>query len=198
MSSRDPRGNPEKQDRLEGSSLEPSIETKQLVKTLGRRFIHSVFGPRMDPSHPLEARGARRVLLLIPALFQFLVAWTFMELSLESHLARLVAYSVALLIITGGVGLLSRRRRLFWLGLLGAMLGFLLPLIMGALSTPVDKDHSYLPGIGTYDAEGVGIILALRLIFEIPFWLLYGAVVLIFWARTLWVRRQRMTTANPQ
>jgi hypothetical protein len=151
-----------------------------------------LLGPRIEPEHVLDARGARRWFLLIPALIQLLVALMLIYASFENSTTRRIDYSLALILIMGGIGLLSRRRRLFWVGLLCATFGFLLPIIIQAVATPVDKDYFDLPGIGLYDAEGVGTLMFFRLM-EFPFWLFYGGTIAV-----LWVRRHRMTTISQQ
>jgi len=56
-------------------------------------------------------------------------------------------------------------------------------VLLNAVATPIDKDFSNLPGLGLYDAEGIGFLMLLRVIFETPFWLLYGLIIGVRWVR---------------
>lgn len=143
----------------------------------------NVSGPRIDRDHSLDAGGARRLLLVIPALVQLGVGGLLILEARKSLGAPAINYTLAFLHLVGAVGILSRRTRLFYLGLASSALGLALPALINALATPVDKDYSILPGVGLYDAEGTGFLMLLRVIFETPFWLLYGVTVAVRWAR---------------
>ncbi len=123
------------------------------------------------------------MLLLGPALMQIVVAYLLsQELRDRASEAR-VLVPVILLALGGAGGLVagifSRSRRLFRLGLLCSLLGFAFQATINAASTPVDKGTSTIPGLGDFDAEGLGLLTLMRMLVELPFWMLYALIAII-------------------
>ncbi len=81
----------------------------------------------------------------------------------------------------GGIvaGVFGRSRRVLHVGILCAVLGFVLPIAINAAAAPVDKDTSTIPGLGDFDAEGLGLLTLIRGLVELPFWTLYALIAIV-------------------
>ncbi len=121
-----------------------------------------------------------RAVLLGPAIIQLVVAYSLYRELREGVAAPAILVPVALLHVAGAAGILGgvlgRSRTGFFLGLACVILGFALPIAMNAVAAPVDKDTSSIQGLGTFDAEVLGTLMFLGMLFEAPFWLLYAAI----------------------
>lgn len=135
-------------------------------------------GPRTG-----EGRWTPRVLLIGPALMQLVVAYVLSQ-DLQQHLRAAPLLAPLILLALGGAGGIAAgvfgwSRRLFHLGILCALLGFAVPAAIHAFSAPVDQNTSAVPGLGDYDAEGLGTLMFYRMLVELPFWGLYGVIATI-------------------
>ena len=133
--------------------------------------------------HPRGSLWTPRVLLLVPALMQLVVAYLLSQQLLDRVNAAAVLVPVILLALGGAgglvVGILRNSGRAFHLGVLCSLLGFAVPAVIQGASTPIDKDTSVVPGLGTFDAEGLGTLMLIRVLLELPFWALYGLFAIV-------------------
>jgi len=124
-----------------------------------------------------------RLLLLGPALMQLVVAYVLSQ-ELRSRASEAGVLVPVILLALGGAGgivagIFGRSRRVLHLGVLCAVLGFVLPIAINAAAAPVDKDTSTIPGLGDFDAEGLGLLTLVRVLVELPFWMLYALIVIV-------------------
>ena len=133
-------------------------------------------------ARPGGNRWTPRVLLLGPAMIQLVVAYVLYQDLRGGARVTPVLVSVMLLALGGAGGIVAgvfgRSRRLLQLGILSALLGFVLPAAIQAAAAPVDNSTSVVPFLGEFDAEGLGILLSPRMLVELPFWGLYAVVVI--------------------
>jgi hypothetical protein len=124
-----------------------------------------------------------RVLLLGPAALQVLVAYLLFQ-EMRGRPSEVGVLAPVILVALGGAGglgagMLSRSGRVFRLGILCSLLGFALTVLIQATSTPVDKDTSAGLGFGTFDAAGLGTLMFIRVLVELPFWVLYALIAIV-------------------
>ncbi len=135
---------------------------------------------------PVQSGGSRwtpRALLLGPALMQIVVAYLLSQ-ELRGRASEAGVVVPVILLALGGAGgivagTFGRSRGLFHLGLLCSLLGFVFPATINAASTPVDKHISTIPGLGDFDAEGLGLLTLIRVLVELPFWTLYALITIV-------------------
>lgn len=122
-----------------------------------------------------------RSLLLGPVIVQLTVAFSLYRDLRAGTGGPAILAPLAFLHLAGAIGILagvlSRLRSVFFLGLACTALGVAVPITMSLVAVPITKDTSSIPGLGSFDAEGLGTLMFLRLLFELPFWVLYGAIV---------------------
>ncbi len=136
---------------------------------------------------PAGAWWRWRPLLLGPAIVQLAVAYGLYRDLRDGVGAPAILAPLAFLHLAGTVGILggvlTRLRSVFFLGLVCTALGAALPIAMSAVAVPINKDTSSIPGLGSFDAEGLGTLMFLRMLFELPFWVLYAAIAAFGYVR---------------
>lgn len=129
---------------------------------------------------PAGAWWTWRAVLLGPAFIQLIVARSLYTDLWGGSSSPAILVPLTVLHVAGPAGILGgvlgRSRHSLFLGLACTALGFALPIVMNAVAAPVDKDTALIPGLGRYDAEGLGAVMFLRLLIEAPFWLVYAAM----------------------
>lgn len=122
-----------------------------------------------------------RVLLLGPAMVQAIVAYVIYQ-DLRGG-ARLTPVLVSVMLLAlggaGGIaaGVFGRSRRLLQFGILSALFGIALPAAILAAAAPIDNTTSTVPFLGEFNAEGLGVLVLLRIL-ELPFWGLHAVIVI--------------------
>lgn len=139
-------------------------------------------------AQPSESCWTPRILLLGPALMQIVVAYVLSQDLRGGVNAPAVLVPLILLALggAGGIvaGIFGRSRQVWHLGILCALLGFVLPVAIHAAATPVDKSTSAIPGLGDFDAEGLGTLMFYRMLVELPFWGIYAVIVIVGYLRS--------------
>lgn len=164
--------------------VEPGAGADQRVMAIGDSATRDPMDARPPAgAHPGASLWTPRVLLLGPALVQLVAAYLLSHELLGGVNAAPVLVPLILLALGGAgglvAGILSRSGRAFSLGILCSLLGFGLQAVVQGTSTPVDKDTSVVPGLGTFDAEGLGTLTLIRVLLELPFWILYGLIAMV-------------------
>lgn len=122
------------------------------------------------------------MLLLGPALTQLAVAYLLSQDLRSGVNGAAVPVPVILLALGGAGGIvagaLGRSWTVFRVGILCALLGFALPAAIHP-ATPVDQHTSRIPGLGDFDAEGLGTLMFYRMLAELPFWGLYAVIAVV-------------------
>jgi hypothetical protein len=149
----------------------------------------------------IGSRWTPRVLLLGPALMQLAVA-SLLSRELRGGIrAAAVLVPVILLALGGAAGLAAGMFRssgkALHLGILSSLLGFALAAVIPGASTLADTHTSVVPGIGELDAEGLGTLMLIRVLVELPFfWVLYSLIASVAYVGSRETERRTMVAPH--